>query len=354
MNLSVAIVGFGNVGRALAELLIRKKNELRDQYDLIVRVVGISTGSHGLAIDPEGIALRTALDAVRYGSLEGLHRASPVATTADFVGRVKADLLFECAPTNPHDGEPSLSNVRTALQRGMHVVTANKGPVAFGYHELSALARQKGLGFFFESTVMDGAPALGAGRESLPASQIRRIRGIFNSTTNYILTRMEEDGMDFDAALGKAQEIGVAETDPTLDVDGWDSSIKTVIMANALMGADLRPVDVDRTGIRGMALEEVRKATEAGQRIKLICEALRADDGTVRARVSPELIPMNDPMANIRGTTSVVEYEADTLRRLTLIEHDGGPDTTAYGMFADMLNILRGRHREGDLTPGAV
>jgi homoserine dehydrogenase len=345
MQLNVAMLGFGNVGRALAELLIAKSDVLRRDYDLNVRVVGISTGRHGHVIDRMGLNLRTALDAVRHGSpLSGLHQGRPIEDSARFLSEVPADLVFETIPTNPHDGQPALSLDRNLLERGIHVVTATKGPVAFGYRDLTRIAAHYGVGFFFESSVMDGAPTLGIGREGLPAADVKRVRGIFNSTTNYILTRMERDSLNFEDALAAAQEIGIAETDPTLDIDGWDSAIKTVILANVLMGADLRPADVDRQGIRGMALEEVQAATVNGERIRLICEASRGADGSITARVAPQRVPMSDILANVTGTSSIVDYETDVLPRLTVIENDPGPTTTAYGLLADMINIVRGRH----------
>ena len=345
MYLNVALLGFGNVGRALADLLITKQETLRADYDLTIRVVGIQTGRHGTALDPNGILLRTAVDAVRYGSdLGALHRGPAVSNSAAFIDACGADLIFETVPTNPNDGMPALSYARQILGQGIHLVTANKGPVAFGYKELRQLAADHGAGFFFESTVMDGGPVLAVGREGLPGAEVQRIRGIFNSTTNYILTRMEQENLSFEAALAAAQQIGIAETDPTLDIDGWDSSIKTVILANVLMGSDLRPVDVDRSGIRGMALSDVQEAASQGERIRLICEAQRDDVGKVTARVRPERVPADNVLASITGTTSIVDFETDVLPRLTIIEHDPGPKTTAYGMLADMINIVRGRY----------
>ncbi|HEC21607.1 MAG TPA: homoserine dehydrogenase [Chloroflexi bacterium] len=347
MKLNVALLGFGNVGRALAELLLDRWNILRQDYDIDLRVVGISTGSHGHVINPAGLDLRAALEIVRAGErLDVLHEGQPPEDTSQFLAECPADLIFESIPTNPHNGQPAYAYLFGALERGIHVVTSNKGPVAFGYRELSALAERQGIGFFFESTVMDGAPVLAVGREGLPATRIERVRGIFNSTTNYILTRMEQELLSFEEALAAAQQIGIAETDPTLDIDGWDSAIKTVILANVLMGADLRPVDVDRRGIRDITLADVQEAGMAGERIRLICEAARLPDGSVSASVTPRRVPMDDILAGITGTTSLVEFETDTLRRLTLVEYDPGPDTTAYGMLADMINITRGRHRQ--------
>lgn len=352
MQLNVVFLGFGNVGRALGELILKKQDVLRTGYDIQIRVVGISTHSHGNALDSTGISLRTALDAVRYGSLDGLHQGPPVEDAWQLLSKSSPDLVFEATPTNPHDGQPALAYTHALLERGVHVVSANKGPAAFGYRQLRELAASNGAGYFFESTVMDGAPVLGVGREGLPALEIRRIRGIFNSTTNYMLTRMEAENMSFDQALKAAQDIGIAETDPTLDVDGWDSAIKTVILANVLMGSDLRPADVDRVGIRQIALSDVQTARDAGQRIRLICQAERQPDGAVVASVRPEYIPQDDALAGVTGTTSIVDFETDVLPRVTLIEHNPGPATTAYGMLADMINIVRGRHVSQRQTGG--
>lgn len=346
MQLDVALLGFGNVGRALAELLLAKSEILHRDFDLHVRIVGVSTGSHGHLIDRQGIDVRKAVDAVRQGtSLVETQGEDEISDTTQFLAECPANLVFESIPTNPQDGQPALAYDFGLLERGIHVVTANKGPVAFGYRELSGMAARKGVGFFFESTVMDGAPVHGVAREGLPAARIERITGIFNSTTNYILTRMESEGLSFDAALKAAQEIGIAETDPTLDVDGWDASIKTAILANVWMGASLRPTDVDRTGIRGVTLQDVQHAAADGQRIRLICEARRAAGGAITATVAPQRVPLSDALASIIGTTSIVNFETDVLPRLTIIEHDPSPVTTAYGMLADMINIVRGRRQ---------
>ncbi len=344
---NVALLGFGNVNRALAELLLEKRAALLDGYGIEVQVVGISTGSHGLAVDPDGIDLETALSLAAAGeTLSNLHIGAPADNLTDFLAFCPADLIFEGTPTNPIDGQPALTYVRQALERGIHVVTANKGPVAFGYRELDALAEAQGVGFFFESTVIGGAPAIALAREGLPAAEFRRIEGIFNSTTNYILDRMESEGIGLEEALREAQEIGVAETDPSLDIDGWDAAIKTVILANVFLGADLRPVDVERTGIREITVEQIRTALDQGKRTRLLCEAQRLPDGRVQARVAPQRVPADSLLAGIRGTGSLVSFEIDTMGRQMLIDAGQGPRGTAYGMLADMINILRGRSRK--------
>ncbi len=337
MNLSIALLGYGNVGRAFVALMQRKAEALRRDFDLTVTLVGIATKRHGAVIDPNG------LDLEEMRREKTLGEAAP---TLDVIARCPADVFLEATSTNPFDGQPALDYVRAALAQGAHVVSANKGPVVFAHRELQALAREKGVGFFFESTVMDGAPVLGVGREGLPGAEIHRIRGIFNSTTNLILTLMETTEMDFDAALAETQRRGLAETDPSLDVEGWDASIKTAILANVLMGADLRPADVDRQGIPGITRDDVLKAAKGGERIRLICEASRAGDGSVLARVAPEYVSMHSTLGGVMGTTSIVEFETDTLPRLTIVEHDPGPETTAYGMLADLINLARGRAQE--------
>ncbi len=343
--LNVALLGFGNVGRALIELLHDKQYAIKQNFGFTVRVAGISTGRHGHALDGSGIDGRTALDAVRFGSsLEGLHRGRPVDTQEQFIADCPADLVFECIPTNKDNGEPAITYIKTLLERGIHVVTADKGPVVFAHRELTELAASKGVGFFFESSVMDGAPIFAAAREGLPAAEIKKVRGIFNSTTNYILTRMEADRLTFDEAVRAAQEIGIAETDPSLDVDGWDASIKTAILANVLMGASLLPSDVDREGIRAVTPKDIKAAKSARERIKLVCEAVRGEDGSVSASVKPRRVPLSDALAGIDGTTSVIDFYTDVLPRLTIVENDPGPVTTAYGMLADMINLQRGRH----------
>jgi homoserine dehydrogenase len=344
MHINIALLGFGNVSRALAPLLMRKADTLKHEYDLTFTVTGIATRSHGIAINPEGIDLAAALDSVAGGgTLTDLHQGQPVADTMEFITACPADMVMEATWLDPKTGQPATDYARAALKAGRHVVTANKGPVAFAYRELLELARQQDRGLFFESTVMDGAPVLGIGREGLVAATVQRIRGILNSTTNYVLTCLEE-GILFDDAVAKTQEMGVAEADPTNDLEGWDAAVKIVVLANVLMGADLRPSSVDRIGITGITSADARSALVAQERIKLLCEAVR-DGDIVRASVRPMRLPLSDPLSQVSQTSSAVTIETDTLHRLTIIEGDTDPTTTAYGMLVDMINIARGRFR---------
>ncbi len=338
---NLAFLGFGNVGRALAELLLRKREDIASETGITFRVTGIATGSHGIAVNPAGIDLPKALDlAASGGSLSALSAVSPPpATPEDFIDQCGADALFESIPVNYESGQPAVALIRRALERGMHVATANKGPVVHAYRELTQLAEKNGVRFYFESAVMDGAPVFALFRETLPAARIRAVRGVLNSTTNLILTRME-NGDTFEGAVAYAQSIGIAETDPSGDLDGWDAAVKISALATVLMDTPIKPQEVDRTGIRGITPERVRQAREQGQRWRLVCEAHRAGV-QLKATVAPQIVGVDSPFYGVEGTTSIVQIESDVLGTLSLIEENPGPHTTAYGLLADFLNAVR-------------
>ncbi len=337
----LAFLGFGHVGRALARLLLEKRPALQARYGVDFAVTGIATGRHGRPIAPAGLDLETALARAEAGeSLSGLGVQPEPPDALGFVENVPADVLFENTPVNYENGEPAVSHIRRALQRGMHVATANKGPVVHAYHDLTALAARHGRRFFFESAVMDGMPIFSLFREALPAADLLAFRGILNSTTNFILTRMETRMESFADAVAQAQAIGIAETDPSGDVDGWDAAIKVAALATVLMGAPLKPQDVARNGIRGITLREVQEAAAHGKRWKLVCEARRTPHG-VEARVAPQLVGPESPLYGVMGTSSIVTFETDVLGALSLREDDPGPHTTAYGLLADFLNAVR-------------
>jgi homoserine dehydrogenase len=303
-------------------------------------ITAIATGSHGRAINPDGINPAQALSRMESGqSLDDLSTIPALADNLAFIQASGADILLENTPVSYTDGQPALDHIRTALQAGMHVVTANKGPVVHGYHALTALAAEHNVRFLFESTVMDGAPVFGVYREALPAAVVDRISGVLNSTTNLILTRMES-GESFDEAVAYAQSIGVAETDPSGDVDGWDSSVKISALITVLMDTPFTPERVNRTGIRGITPAEIAQAAAQGKRWKLLCEAWQ-DNGQIKARVAPGMVSLDNPAYTIDGTTSIVTLESDVLGALSLLEADPGPHTTAYGLLADLLNAVK-------------
>lgn len=335
---NVALVGFGNVGQALVRLFLRKEAELAQRYGVKITVSGIATGRHGMAVNPDGLDLQRALQlAAKNQTLDSLSERY-CQDVDDFLHFCQAQVLFESIPVNYQNGQPALDILRKALSIGMHAITANKGPVVHGYFELSQIAREKGRQFLIESTVMDGTPIFSLFRQCLPAANLLSISGILNSTTNFILNRMEE-GIGFSEAVEMAQEIGIAETDPSGDIDGWDAAIKLAALATVLMGIPLKPQEVEREGIRGLDRGKIEAAIEQGKRWKLVCRATR-NGSKIRAKVAPEMVSTDSPMYNVNGTSSIVQFETDTLGILTIIEQDPSPDTTAYGLFADFIHAI--------------
>ena len=335
----LSFLGFGNVGKALAELLLRKQADIKNQLGITFSVTGIATGSKGIAIDPDGLDLAEILARLKSGQSLAASSKLQVTSSLEFIQNCGAEVLFETIPVNYQTGQPAVDLIRAALEQGMHVTTANKGPVVHAYNELTALAKSKGLKFYFESAVMDGAPIFALFRETLPAANILGFRGVLNSTTNLILSRME-NGESFDQAVAYAQSIGIAETDPSGDVDGWDAAIKVSALATVLMGVPIKPGDVDRTGIRGITLEEIARAKSLGKRWKLVCQA-RWEGAQLKTTVAPQMVGVESPLYGVEGTTSIVQIESDVLGKLSLIEEDPGPHTTAYGLLADFLNAVK-------------
>jgi len=338
----LALLGFGNVGQSLAELLMRKQKELASDQDITFSVTGIATGKHGSIIDDKGIDLAKALEVLQQGGrLDDIPSVRICKDNFEFIKNCGADLLFENSPVNYATGQPAIDHIKTALSWPMHVATANKGPVVHAYRELTELARAHGKQFLFESTVMDGAPIFSLFRSALPGAKLKSFRGVLNSTTNLILTRMET-GEPFEEAVKYAQSIGIAETDPSGDVDGWDSAIKVAALVTVLMGIPLKPQEVEREGIRGLTYAKIEAARKENKRWKLVCSAER-DGEAIMARVRPEIVSGSSQLYNIEGTTSIIEFETDVLGRLSLCETDPDPKTTAYGLLADLINAVNKR-----------
>jgi homoserine dehydrogenase len=349
----IALLGFGNVGQAFARLLEIKRDFLLREYDLSYRITGISTRQHGTAINLGGLDIDRALKLIRGGGrLDVISNHPNLTDPLEFIRSCGADVLFENTPVNYADGQPAITYLRLALESGMHAITANKGPVVHAYQVLTQLAKSQGRKFYFESAVMDGAPIFSLFRESLPAASLHGFTGILNSTTNVILSHMEA-GEDFEQAVAYAQSIGITETNPSGDIDGWDAAVKVAALVTVLMGIPLKPDQIDRTGIRHLTMESIQQAIQHGKRWKLVCSAT-CKDGIVSARVRPELVGIDSPLYGVSGTSSIVTFETDVLPQLSIVEGNPGPETTAYGLLADFINatqeapnIERSRKQEG-------
>jgi homoserine dehydrogenase len=330
-NFNLCLLGFGNVNRTLVRMLAEREPELHAR-GIGVRITGIasrrlgwlsSAGVPPAKVDAEGLAS---------GTLALLER---VPDFESWLQAARPDVLLEATSLDPHRGQPALDYLRAALRSDAHVITANKGPVLHGYRELTALAAERKRRFLFEATVMDGVPIFSLFRDTLPMIKLQGFRGILNSTTNVILGGMEE-GLTFEASLNRAQEIGVAETDASNDIEGWDAAIKTALLVNVLMDVPLQLDEVNRQGIAHLAAEEVRSARESGAPYKLVCRADR-DGDRVNASVCPERVPSDDPLSRVSGTSSIVAFRTDIFPDLVITENNPGLEATAYGMFADLI-----------------
>jgi homoserine dehydrogenase len=246
--------------------------------------------------------------------------------------------LFEASSLSVQTGQPAIEHLKAALELGAHAISANKGPIVHAFRELTALAHEKKKKFLFEATVMDGVPIFSLFPLGLPATTLQGFSGVLNSTTNVVLTEIEK-GRSLDEAVKRAKAIGVAETDPAADLDGWDSAVKVVALAIALMGAPVKLEQVQRTGIRDLSEEKIRSVRAAGMRYKLVCRAERRGDG-VACIVQPEMLLASDPLANLEGTSSAIRFDLDVFS-FSIVEHNPGIEATAYGLLADFVRAVQ-------------
>ena len=330
--MKIGLVGTGGVGRALIGLIGK-----RDDMDLVFALNSRSGAGDPLGLDCEGLAeyLQENSDLSEYG--EG---GFGTWELGDVLKSYKVDLLVEATPTNKGTGEPAATTIRLALQEGIHVVTANKGPVMLHFKELGDLAEENGLGLGIGATAGAALPTISAGENDLLGSRLLGIRGVLNGTTNYILHLMETEGMSYGDALRKAQEEGIAETDPSQDVEGWDTAIKMTIIANALAGTDLTLEDAQFTGISHLTLEDIGAAKREGKRYRLLGE-LDLQDENPRALVRPIMVSQEDIFYGVQGKNKGVEYITDNLGEIAILGGASDVRGAAAAIIRDILQIKK-------------
>ena len=317
------LIGYGNVARRFESLL-------REQTAVRARVVGVATRRHGCRLGGRHVTPVSTLAFMR----DALKTHAAAATRRRLV-------VVETTTLDIAAGQPAINHIRAALAGGAHVITANKGPIAFAYRALARAAVRADRRFLFEGAVMDGVPIFNLVRETLPAVTIHGFRGVVNSTTNFILTAMEQ-GQRFEDALAEMQARGIAEADASLDVDGWDAAAKTAALANVLLDARITPDDVDRTGIGPGTGPLARAAQAAGRRLKLVVRADR-DGRRVTARVAPEDLRGDDLLAGLEGQQNALILKTDLLDEFAIVQRGGGLTQTAYALLSDLASIARGR-----------
>ena len=310
----VALIGFGGVGQAFARLLERKEGMFP------FRIAGIHTARHGTAI----------------GSREF---GPPVSSVEEFLDACRAEIAVELTTLNPATGEPALSHIRAAFERGMHVVTANKGPIAHAYAALREEARRAGVEFRFEATVMDGAPVFNMVRTNLPGVTVNGFIGVLNSTSKIVVETMRRGG-GFEDGIREAQRMGIAEADASYDTDGWDSAAKAAVIANVLMDARKTPLDVDRRGIGRLTEERVRALAGQRKTVVLVSRGKRTSEG-VRLRVRAEVLDETDLLASVHGTSNLILLDTDLMGTVGTISISPGVEQTAYGVLSDLVDVAR-------------
>jgi homoserine dehydrogenase len=312
--LRIALIGYGNVGRAFAALLRRQHSKYPFE------IVGIHTARHGTA----------------YG--DGVFGA-PAASVEEFLDRAQSEIVAEITTLNPATGEPALSHIRAAFARGRHVITANKGPIAHAYAALREEARAARVEFRFESTVMDGVPIFNMVRNNLPGVEILGFTGALNSTSKVVIEAMRQ-GKSIEDGIEAARRLGITEADASYDIEGWDSAAKAALLANVLMGARITPPEVDRRGIGRLTPERVRELAKARKTVCLVSRA-RAHPAGIRVRVRAEVLEDTDPLAAVSGTSNLLLLHTDLMGTLGVAGINSGVEQTAYGLFSDAVDIAR-------------
>jgi len=316
----------------LVALLREKEPELRDRYSIGWRVTGVSSRRLGWLVAANGFSAEKLLSG-------DLSEGQKTTNVREWLRLGKSDVLFEVSSLNASTGQPATDYLRAALEAGAHAITANKGPVLHAWRELTALATARNRRFLHESAMMDGVPIFSLFRETLPAIEVRGFRGVLNSTTTVVLDAMAE-GLSFDDAIREAQRLGVAETDPSHDVDGIDAAVKIVGLTTVLMNGNLTLADVRRHGIRDIDREQLRDAQASGEVWRLVSRA-RREGGSITASVAPERLQARDPFSTVRGTSLLISFETDIFPELIIGERDPGPQATAYGLLADFITAVR-------------
>ena len=341
MDFKLAFIGFGVVGQGLTEILLEKKDMLAEKYDFNYTIVAISDIMKGSIYDENGLDMEKILKIVKNKKKldeypTGIKGMDSLAT----IKETNSNTIVEVTYTDVKTGEPALTHIKTAFEAGKNVVSTNKGPVVKQPVELIEMAKSNNVQYGFEGVVMAGTPVLNLVKYSLAGNRIRSFKGIMNGTTNYILTRMEE-GMDYNDALKKAQELGYAEADPTGDVEGLDALGKVVILTNVVLEKKLSWKDVERKGITEITKDDIKKAKEEGKRWKLIGSCEVKPDGSVKAKVWPEKLHLSDPLSGVSGAINALTFITDELGPVTIVGPGAGKRETGYSLLIDLLEINR-------------
>ena len=319
-------------------MLTSKREWLIKNKGLDIEVLAISTRSKGSLLSDRALDLGKVEDELeRNGHLRGYGSESTDLSPLDIIDNCDADVMVELTTLDIRAGQPAIDHISNALQSKMHVITANKGPIAFAYDKLESIARSRNVKLRFEGTVMDGTPVFNLVEKTLQGCEITRLEGILNSTSNYVLTEMSK-GRTLEDAVKETQRLSIAEADPSLDLDGWDAAAKITALANVLMGAGSTPQKVDRKGIADLFPDDIASARSEGTKIKFVARAER-DGPNVLTSVAPERLRSDSPFWSVDGTSGALTIYTDMMGELTILETNPVLTQTAYGVLSDLLLI---------------
>ena len=326
------LIGLGTIGQSYCQLLENRKVDLLTNYGIDSKIVAVAD-SKGVAIDEKGININDILSIKKNNkSVSDLSIGDKSKTSIDLIEEIDAELLVDATPTNIQDGEPSASLLESAMKTKKNIITANKGPLALAFSSIIEKADYNNVILKYSATVGGGTPILEFGRKCLESDRILEMHAILNGTTNYILTEMDDRGLSFQDALKEAQELGYAETDPTLDIDGFDAAAKLVIMSNLLLGKELVLNDLKIEGIRDITQKDITKAKDNGNTIKLIASVNNM------AKVEPVIISKDDPMS-VAGALCSVKFVSEFAGEEIIIGKGAGGMETASAMIRDLVEI---------------
>jgi homoserine dehydrogenase len=338
-QLKVAMLGYGIAGKAFAWILNKTHKDILETKGVDVKIVAITTGHRGSLYCMEGLDLSEATrQMTEDGKFDENSSIYSTLSSMDVVKTVDYDVVLELTPLNIFTGLPAADHIREALKRGKHVVSANKGPLAWNYRELRDLAKDNNACFFFETTVMAGTPVFNMADNCLQFCKIDKIEGILNATTNYILKKMSKD-IPIDEIMRAGRDGGFMEADSSLDTEGWDAAAKLTVLMNVLMDAEITPDIIDRTGINGITSDDIIAAREKGNVIKLMCRGERQADGTASGKVAPEEILADDVFADDK-LVAVVSLYTDLMGKLTTMQYGIETTQTGYGIFIDTIRVI--------------
>ena len=339
-EINICLVGFGNAAREFCRMLVTKRLEIKAITGYEVKVTAIAGRSKGAIINPKGINLVKALmEAESTGRFDVSAEDIVKMETLQVIENCSANVLVELSTLSIYDGEPAITHIETAFEKGMHVITGNKGPIAWKYQKLRDNSKDRGLQFLYETTVMDGTPIFNLVKNTLPGCKVLSFKGILNSTTNFVLEEMES-GNSYEEAIIEAKKRGFAEEDPTMDIDGWDAAAKTAALLNVLMDTNINPTEIDRQGIAHITLKDIEIAKEKQGKIKLLCEGY-IEDNIVKGKVHPVYISNKDILSNIDSTSSILGITTDLMGEVQIIEKNPEIQQTAYGIYSDLLTLIK-------------